>query len=209
MAELIDFISKKRLEKYGDSTKQKTCDLYFFNVRLSESFYPSLSQFEVVLRNKVDLVLSRHMGKDWIFERVRNDEKYSGGDMPEDRDKLVDSLTFAFWSRLFMDENRKDIWGRYPSALREIFENRREALDLKKISFEIDQIRQYRNRFSHNGSLLICHKRHIPCEKMHNVIFRIMKELDANAVLNRIKKIDRFNEVYTDGRKSGFIKGKK
>jgi len=86
-----------------------------------------------------------------------------------------------------------------------IFQNRREHLKLGKVSFEIDQIRKYRNRFSHNGSLLICGKRQIPCYKIHNMLLRIMKEIGANSILTYIKKIDRFNEVFTDGKKAGFI----
>ncbi len=205
MCEIKTFLSEKRLSKYGAIDSNKTTDKYFFNVRLCESFYPTLSQFEVVLRNKIDLVFSELMGANWIFDFVRADERLTTEKEITDRNELIDSLTFAFWSRLFMRENADKIWNKYPNALQSIFSGRKESLNLRKISYEIDQIRKYRNRFSHNGSLLICCRQQMPCHKVHNLLLRLMRELDARAVLKQIKKIDRFNEVFTDGKNLGFI----
>ncbi len=205
MDTIIPFISEKRLLKYGSPDKQRTFNLYIFNVRLCECMYPGLSQFEIVLRNKIDMVFSRYMGENWIFDFVLNDEKLVDEKHISDRNELIDSLTFAFWSRLFMAHNCAAIWDKYPTALQEIFECRRNFVSLPRIAFEIDQIRKYRNRFSHNGSLLLCSKRQMPCHKIHNLIYRMIKEMGANTVLNQIKKIDRFNEVFTDGKKAGFI----
>lgn len=205
MDTIIPFMSAKRLAKYGTPDKQHTHNLYFFNVRLCESMYPSLSQFEIVLRNKIDTVLSRYIGDNWIFDFVQADERLIDEKTITDRNELIDSLTFAFWSRLFMPQHCATIWDKYPSALQEIFECRRDHISLSRIAFEIDQIRRYRNRFSHNGSLLICSKRQMPCHKVHNLIFRMIKEMGANPVLNQIKKIDRFNDVFTDGKNAGFI----
>lgn len=205
MNTIIPFISEKRLLKYGAPDKQRAINMYFFNVRLCESMYPSLSQFEIVLRNRIDTVFSRYMGKNWIFDFVRNDEKLIDEKHISDKNDLIDSLTFAFWSRLFMTQNCAIIWDKYPSALQEIFECRRDFVSLPRIAFEIDQIRKYRNRFSHNGSLLLCSRHQMPCHKIHNLIFRMIKEMGATPVLNQIKKIDRFNEVFTDGKNAGFI----
>lgn len=205
MNTIIPFMSEKRLSKYGVPTNPYTHRLYFFNVRLCESMYPSLSQFEIVLRNKIDAVLSHHIGENWIFDFVRADEKLNEEKDITDRNELIDSLTFGFWSRLFMSQNCETIWDKYPTALQEIFNRRQAHLALPKISYEIDTIRKYRNRFSHNGSLLICSKHQMPCHKIHNLIFRMLRELGANPVLNQLKKIDRFNEVFTDGKKAGFI----
>ncbi len=205
MSTVIDFLSAKRLSKHGKPECVRTQAQYFFNVRLCESFYPSISQFEVALRNKIDQVFTRHMGADWIFDFVKADERLTTEKQITDRDELIDSMTFAFWSRLFMQERDADIWSKYPTALSEIFENRKEALILSKVSYEIEQIRRYRNRLSHNGSLLICSKRQMPCHKIHNLLLRMMREMAASPLLNQIKKIDRFNEVFTDGKNLGFI----
>ena len=205
MCEVIDFLSEKRLSKYGDPTKQQTIEEYFFNVELCESFYPLLSQFEVALRNKIDSVFSKYMGENWIFEFVKQDEKLIEEQKITDRNELIDSLTFAFWSRLFMPERNEQIWDRYPTILKDIFSKRKAHTNRSKVCYEIDQIRRYRNRFSHNGSLLICHKRQMPCHTMHNLLLRMMKELSADPVLEYIKPIDKFDNIFKQGLDLGFI----
>jgi len=205
MSTVIDFLSAKRLSKHGNPEHSRTHEQYFFNVRLCESFYPSISQFEIVLRNKIDQVFTRHMGANWIFEFVAADDHLTTEKDITDRNELIDSMTFAFWSRLFMPDRKETVWNRYPTALSEIFEKRRESLKLSKVSFEINQIRKYRNRLSHNGSLLICSKSQMPCHKIHNLLLRMIREMGATPILNHIKKIDRFNEVFTDGKNIGFI----
>lgn len=205
MCEVIDFLSEKRLAKYGDPKKQQTIKEYFFNVELCESFYPLLSQFEVTLRNKIDLVFSKHMGENWIFEFVKHDNKLTEEQKITDRNELIDSLTFAFWTRLFMLERSAQIWDKYPTILNEIFSKRKAYTNLKKICYEIDQIRRYRNRFSHNGSLLICHKKQMPCHTVHNLLLRMMRELGADPVLEYIKPIDKFDSIFKQGLDLGFI----
>jgi len=205
MCTIVDLLSEKRLSKYGDVQNPVTVEEYFFNVELSESFYPLLSQFEVVLRNKIDLVFSKYLGENWIFDFVVADAKLTSEKEITDRNELIDSLTFAFWSRLFMSEYVELVWGRYPAILREIFSKRKAHVDLDKICYEIDQVRRYRNRFSHNGSLLICHKKQMSCQTMHNLLLRMMRELGADSILENIKKFDKFDSVFKRGLDYGFI----
>ncbi len=205
MCRVVDFLSEKRLSKYGDPNEPQTVEEYFFNVELCESLYPLLSQFEVALRNKVDSVFSKYMGENWIFEFVRQDEKLTEEKNITDRNELIDSLTFAFWSRLFMAERKEQIWNHYPKVLTDIFSKRREFISREKVSFEIDQIRRCRNRFSHNGSLLICPKKQMPCHKIHNLLLRMMRELGADPLLEHIKPMDRFDDVFKRGLNLGFI----
>lgn len=205
MCKIIDFLSEKRLSKYGDVTDVETAQKYFFNVGLCESFYPLLSQFEVALRNKIDLVFSRYMGPDWIFDFVRRDERLSEEQKITDRNELIDKLTFAFWSRLFMRDRAAEIWDKYPTALSEIFSKRKPFGLLDKVCFEVEQIRRYRNRISHNGSLLICFKKQLPCHKMHNLLLRLMRELGADCILDNVKQLDRFDDIFKRGLDLGFI----
>ena len=205
MCSITELLSDKRLSKYGNPCEPVTVEEYFFNVELCESFYPLLSQFEVVLRNKIDMIFSKYMGPNWIFSIVAADTRLSAEKEISDRDELIDSLTFAFWSRLFMPENANTIWNKHPTILEEIFSKRKASIKLDKISYEIDQIRRYRNRFSHNGSLLICRKSQMPCHKMHNLLLRMMRELGAACVLDNIKKIDKFDTVFKRGLSYGFI----
>lgn len=205
MCEIIDFLSDKRLAKYGDITLAETAQKYFFNVKLCESFYPLLSQFEVVLRNKVDFVFSNYIGSDWIFDFVSRDERLIEEQKIEDRNALIDKLTFAFWSRLFMRDKLEEIWNKYPEALSDIFSKRKAHVSLDKVCYEVDQIRRYRNKISHNGSLLICFKKQLPCHRMHNLLLRLMRELGADCVLTNLKQLDRFDDVFKEGLDLGFI----
>lgn len=145
------------------------------------------------------------MGADWIFEFVKLDDRLIEEQKIKDRNELIDSLTLSFWARLFLRENKALIWDKYPDTLHFIFSGRKHCPNLNKVSFEIDLIRRYRNRFSHNGALLICDKRQIPCYKMHNLLFRLLRELSSRAVLRKLKTIDRFNEVFRQGRELGFL----
>ena len=95
MCRVVDFLSEKRLSKYGDPNKPQTVEEYFFNVELCESLYPLLSQFEVALRNKIDAVFSKYMGENWIFDFVRQDEKLTEEKNITDRNEIDRHLDFC------------------------------------------------------------------------------------------------------------------
>lgn len=202
---VTNLISAQRLERYGDVGDEKCVAKYFFNICLSESLYPALCVFEVVLRNKTDIVLSHHLGPNWIFDIVRRDNRLVELYHIRDKNILIDKLTLSFWGRLFMPSSRELIWDRCPDAIGEIFEKRKASLNLSKIAFEIDQIRRCRNRFSHNGSMLICPKRQMASHQIHNMLMRMIKEMNGKPLLRHLKTIDRFNMIFQMGRDLGYI----
>lgn len=53
MDEITDLLSEKRLAKYKDIGKENAIACHLFNCELAESFYSSLSYFEIILRNKI------------------------------------------------------------------------------------------------------------------------------------------------------------
>lgn len=196
MTSVTDLISPLRLGRYGDVNDEKTIAKYFFNIALCESLYPALTVFEVALRNKADMVLSRYLGPGWIFEAVHRDKSLTELHHIKDRNDLIDKLTLAFWWRLFSPASREAVWSKCPVAIGEIFEKRRASLNLSKIAFELDQIRQCRNRLSHNGSMLIASKNHMSCSQIHTLLMRMTKELGGKPLLRHLKSIDRFNTIY-------------
>ena len=204
---ISDLISHGRLARYGNVLDDKCLARYFFNISFCESLYPALSVFEVVLRNKADIVLTRHLGSGWIFEAVQRDKRLAELHRIKDKNVLIDNLTLAFWSRLFHPSSRELIWSKCPDALAEIFEKRKASLNLSKIGFEIDQIRRCRNRFSHNGSMLIVPKRHMSCYQIHNLLLRMIKELGGKPLLRHLKSIDRFDMMFQLARDLGYIPG--
>lgn len=85
MDEITDLLSEKRLAKYKGIGKENAIACHLFNCELAESFYSSLSYFEIILRNKIDKVFSKYLGDDWIFK----DEYIIG----RNRDNMKSALT--------------------------------------------------------------------------------------------------------------------
>jgi hypothetical protein len=62
-------LSKQRLSSYqkeGESNLENAINRYKWNIKLSQSLYPSLSLVEIALRNHLDMGLSVKFGNDWI-----------------------------------------------------------------------------------------------------------------------------------------------
>ena len=67
MDEITDLLSQKRLDKYKGVAKEDAVKCHLYNCELAEAFYSSLYYFEIILRNKIDLVFSKYLGEDWIM----------------------------------------------------------------------------------------------------------------------------------------------
>ena len=134
MDEIKDLLSEKRLAKYKDFGKNKACVCHLYNCELAQSFYSSLSYFEIILRNKIDIVFSRYFGQDWIFQK-----EYSIGKNQEnmknalnhihdtkknitDRNHIISELSLGFWVYLFSPQYSSAIWKKHPHILQEIFD---------------------------------------------------------------------------------------
>lgn len=67
------YLSKPRYKRYLIATaydKKRAQRLYHSNIRLAQAFHPVLSQFEVVLRNALNLCLSAYFSDtDWIINQ--------------------------------------------------------------------------------------------------------------------------------------------
>ncbi len=65
------YLSRPRYNRYLIATannKTKAKRLYNANIRLAQAFHPILTQFEVVLRNKLNIILTSHFNDpDWII----------------------------------------------------------------------------------------------------------------------------------------------
>jgi len=65
--EIKKYLSAARLTRYEiicNNDDQKVLKLYQTNLKLSQSFYPLLSLFEVVLRNALSEELTRYFSND-------------------------------------------------------------------------------------------------------------------------------------------------
>lgn len=67
------YLSSSRYNRYLVATGndiERAKKLYHANIRLAQAFHPLLSQFEVVLRNSLNIILSSHFrDPDWIINQ--------------------------------------------------------------------------------------------------------------------------------------------
>lgn len=216
MNEIIGLLSEKRLAKYKNINKENTIACHLFNCELAQSFYSSLSYFEIILRNKIDKVFSKYLGENWIFQQEyiigRNQDNMKNAlahikdtqKSPDDKNHIISELSLGFWVYLFLPVYQNVIWKKYPKMLEEIFENNKNKLVLQVIFSKLNIIRMYRNKIFHYGSLLTDDKN--PPARMHNLIYSTIKELNAQNLLKQLKTIDTFNEKYQKGKKLKYLK---
>lgn len=219
MNEVTDLLSEKRLAKYKGISAEEAFKCHLYNSELAESFYQSLCYFEIILRNKIDLVFSKYLGKDWIFDTqyhieknqnhyedaLKRIEREKGVAYLKNRDCLISELTFGYWSFLFSSAYKNILWNKYPKMLEEIFDNSKYTLNLFKAYFQINRIRLYRNKVFHYGSLLATSEEMPRPEQMHNMIYSMCRSMSANKLLKSIRQIDTFDEKYKKGKKLGII----
>lgn len=206
MNEITDLLSEKRLAKYRGISKEDAVACHLYNCELAESFYSSLSYFEIILRNKIDKVFSKYLGDDWILQekyiigRNQDNMKSALAHMKDtkksskDKNHIVSELSLGFWVYLFLPAYNDIIWKKHSQILQEIFDGSKNKLVLEVIFSKLNIIRMYRNKIFHYGSLLTDDKN--PPARMHNLIYNIIKELNAQKLLKQLKAVDTFNEKY-------------
>lgn len=218
MNEIETLISARRLAKYNKPSAEEAFAAHLYNSELAESFYQSLSYFEIILRNKIDAVFSKHLGEDWIFnpdyqigknadtfQKIQKRLVVEAQKDPNNKNHIISELTFGFWAYLFSPNYRKTFWKKYPALLNEIFDNAKETLSVGVCFERVNRIRNYRNKVFHYGSLIkVVDPLNEPA-RIHNMIYKLIRDMNANTILRQIKEIDRFNEEYIKGRRLGFL----
>ncbi len=152
-------LSIKRLETYynlfqGDKTK--AIEYYQLNTKISEAFYPLLSNLEIALRNSIHQSFSVRFDTDnWFenleFEDLSDQIKIAKSKIIKNRqqvnsDKIVAELTFGFWTSLFNKQYAKVFWRPLMFAFTNL-DNEYKHRD--KIAYKLNQVRKFRNRIFH------------------------------------------------------------
>ena len=167
-------LSKARIGKYetacaGD--KKKSMQLYRYNLRLCQRFYGVLSLFEVILRNAINRHYQTYFADtDWIvhqaamgkllanckdeINQLELDYKKRG---LYNNDKIVSSLTFGFWTKLFTRSGYK-AGGK---TLLRIFPNKAKGKNQADIYLDLTHIREFRNRIAHHEPICFDGSGHI------------------------------------------------
>lgn len=130
------YFSRPRYNRYltatGNSTERAKM-LYNANIRLAQAFHPILSQFEVVLRNSLNIILSTHFAdQDWIINQKtgfmrdsslrtshyflrscvqKTENKLTRRTIPITSGKIISDQTFGFWLSFFLSHHYSLIGG--------------------------------------------------------------------------------------------------
>lgn len=180
------YFSHPRTERYYVSTKlskQKSLELYQSNLVVSQSFYPLLSILEIIIRNRINDVLSDYFkDQNWILNQktefmsdpsLKFKNKITGQEQLNDflkaevikaekkltnrKEKLSSSKIIAELSMgfwiSFFDLHHYKLLKGRPIQL---FNYLPSNCNRKIILDELNQIRQFRNRIYHNEH--ICFK---------------------------------------------------
>ncbi|MEO7210890.1 MAG: hypothetical protein ABIY35_08085 [Chitinophagaceae bacterium] len=200
--DLEKVLSEKRLSTYYNlfpTDKEKAIEYYRLNIQISESFYPLLSNLEILLRNSIHNSFSIHYkSADWfsqfkqpeLFDQVNiAKRKILTGQNLMTTDKVIAELTFGFWTSLFNKQYAKDFWKplMYAFPLLDIANKRRD-----KIAYKLNHIRKFRNRIFHYEPIS---NDLTALATNHNNILEILNWINAD-IVSWTKQIDRFDNLY-------------
>jgi hypothetical protein len=176
--------------------------LYNANILLSQAFHPLLSQFEVIFRNGLDSVLSRHFGdSDWIVNEkagFMNDQslrksqfylrkcvesvenKLNRSQVAVTSGKVISDQTFGFWTAFFTPLHYRLVNGQ-PIH---VFAHKPSAENRASIYGKLEAVKEFRNRVNHCEP--ICFNAHvIDCSNALNMrtkVFNLIEWIEPGLV---------------------------
>jgi hypothetical protein len=169
--ELVNkYLSRPRYNRYliataGNNNRAKK--LYNANLRLAQSFHPIVSQFEVVFRNSLNILLTGFFtDPDWIINQktgfmrhpslgsshffLKNcvqkaENKLAVRSIPVTGGKIISEQNFGFWLAFFLPHNYSLVAGQ-PIH---IFVNKPLTENRASIYSKLVDIKNFRNRINH------------------------------------------------------------
>ena len=164
------YLSNPRYNRYLRATgndNEKAKKLYNLNIRLAQAFHPILSQFEVVIRNSLNIILSSYFtDPDWIINQKsgfmrhhslnsshfylknsvqKTENKLRARSIPITSGKIISDQTFGFWIAFFLSHHYSLVGGQ-PIH---IFPNKPASENRASIYAKLDDIKNFRNRVNH------------------------------------------------------------
>lgn len=184
----------------NDSDRAKR--LYNANIRLAQAFHPLITQFEVVMRNSLNLKLTAFFGDpDWIINQKNgfmhhpslrqshfflrtNVQKAESTLMrkqiPVTSGKIISDQTFGFWLAFFLGHHYTLVRGQ-PIH---IFPYKPTHEDRASIYAKLDQIRAFRNRVNHCEPLCF-NNHHVDCSNalhIRNTLYDLIAWINPELV---------------------------
>jgi hypothetical protein len=196
-------VSKPRIDRFyiaAGGSHSRAVKIYKLNLKLAAAFHPLLSQFEVILRNKLDDSISHFFNDpDWItkpelkLSKRQNEQiaqtlkKLSIKEGTVSKGKVIASQTFGFWTEMLGKDSFKILRGSPIHA----FKFRPSTCDRKNIFQKLEMIRLFRNRINHNEP--ICFEQNNfsteEAKLVHATIYELSGWLEYD-VSNFLKSID-------------------
>ena len=192
---------KPYFDRYSGNRK-KAIRHYKQNIQLAESLLPSLSIYEVALRNSLIRELERMSGrKDWYsyfstipqLNALNTHIDAARQHIIKRRevatvDKINGELTMGFWVLLFNAKYERYLWKDLRRAFPRLHKSYRQR---KNVSAPLNEIRDLRNRVFHNESISWSLKR---LEGLHTTILEVCSWINPALPL-WIATVERFDKV--------------
>ena len=184
---------------------------YEQNIRLAELLLPSISVFEVTLRNAVIRELERMTGcKEWflyfqthpilksLYGYVATAIKHIGnrGEIVT-ADKINGELTMGFWVSLFNAEYEMILWKDLRRAFPNLPKSRRQR---KTVSAPLNTIRSLRNRVFHHEAISWSLTK---LSSLHDLILEVIYWMDPSLPV-WLLRVDRHNQVVLSVKKQWY-----
>lgn len=220
------FFSTARINRYllatGNSSK-RAVKLYKANLRITQSFHPLLGVFEVVLRNRINDILTAHFtDPDWIIHQ-------KGGFMSDPslsytHKKTGQRITNEFLKREILKVEKRlrksgtaitsgkviaeqtfgfwtDLFEVHHYKLLKgkpikIFGSLPSGFGRKEVNDELEKVRCFRNRINHNEPVCFVNNKIDFSQTIdaYNSIINLLKWIDP-VLINFINDLDRVNKV--------------
>ena len=193
-------------------TMQNVVDNYGNNIKISQAIYPELCTLEIILRNSINDVLSKHISATWIEDEIscnkwldkseyntllkvynETDEECKLSLKSFTVGKIVANLNFGFWTNLCVKKYNSNIWNK-PKCFYGVFPNYPEKPSINIIAKKLYAIRRFRNRVFHYEKIFKCPKRTL---NLYNDILEILSYL-PNDDLKVLKNTSNFLEIYNE-----------
>ena len=208
------YFSAPRMNRYLSATGNsngKAVRLYKSNLKLSQAFHPLLGIFEVVLRNRLNDILTSHFtDSDWIINQktgFMNDAsltfffKQTGQQKTNDflkreitkAEKRLRKIGTPITSGKIISEQTLGFWTdlfevHHYRLLRgkpiQIFKTLPAGCGRKEVKDELDKVRRFRNRINHNEPICFLGNTadFSKALEVHNSILNILNWIDPELV---------------------------
>lgn len=201
---LRNCFSVARLDTYGTGADTDFDKLlkYAWNLKLCESLYVPLQNFEISLRNTIDVECQKGFKmRNWtsrsLFEQPEIDaineakESLDKNRKGVSHDGIIAELKFSFWTSLFRKVYEFKM---FRPALSNVFKFAPKSLRLRHpIFIRLDEVRDLRNRVFHHEPVWRINIKH-----KHDTILEMLSWIDPK-IYSYTKWLDTFDEVYSKG----------